>query len=124
MFTGFFVDNDLRKYLGVLLVMLEVILASCLVFLSFIFAFWLEPGLNSGAEISGWIKESIKRMVIIGASGVLAAWALHRMNLHWIKNTGMGTRKNSLIFSMILFILVFLAGLTGSVFFVLYRPLA
>jgi len=111
-------DRDLRKYLGNLLVVLEIILAGCLVLLSFSYGFWIDPDKMS----NGLVFEIIKRQVIITVSGITATYILHKMNMSWIQKTEYGSEKNSKIFSTGIFVLIFFSGLLGIVIFVLQNP--
>jgi hypothetical protein len=116
-------NNDLRKYLGVALVCLEIVLASCLVLLAFIYGMWLESITLSGqTSLQPWIVEGVKRQAIITVAGLFAARLIHFLNTSWIKKTNYGSRKNSLIFSLGVFILIFLSGLAGVIIFIVQRP--
>jgi len=118
-------DEDLRKYFGVLLVFLEIILAGCLVLLAFIYGIWVESfSYSAETTVKPWIIEGLKRQLIITTTGVMASWLIHTTNLYWIEKTGQGSGRNSLIFSIGLFILVFLSGLAGVMIFIMQNPVS
>ena len=115
--------NEFQKYLAMLLIGLEIILASCLVLLAFIYGIWLESFLFSDqATTRTWVIEGIKRQSIITVAGFILSLLIHVVNTRLIKKINYGSRKNSLIFSLGIFIMIFLSGLTGVIIFIIQRP--
>jgi hypothetical protein len=116
-----------KKFAGNLLIILEMILGSCLMILSFLFSVWPTSGelLNkSGNSDTFWIIIAMKRLLIITFSVILYGWILHKGNLVWIQKTGWGSRRNSAIFTVGSSILVFLSALVGLIIFMLQKPVA
>lgn len=119
------VQEELRKYLGIALVFLEIILAGCFVLLSFIYGIWMESySASQMITAQSWIMEGIKRQGIITLAGFLVFGLVHSVNLYWIKITGTGLKKNSFIFSAMIFVLMFLSGLAGVILFIMQGPAA
>ncbi|MDH4263521.1 MAG: hypothetical protein OEV78_10805 [Spirochaetia bacterium] len=116
-------NNELHKNLVMVLIGLEIILAGCLVLLAFIYGIWLESFLFSDqATTKMWVIEGIKRQLIITAAGLVIATLIHIVNSRLIKILNYGSIKNSFIFSLGVFILIFLSGLAGVIIFIIQRP--
>jgi len=111
-------DNERNKYVGLALVILEIILASSLVLLSFTYAVWPKSFDIATVDFRVLIREGIKRQVLISIIGLALAWGIHSLNGHWIRKTRLGSLRNSFIFSSGLFLLIFLAGLSGTLIFI------
>ncbi|MDH4200272.1 MAG: hypothetical protein OEV66_07845 [Spirochaetia bacterium] len=115
-------DEELKKNLSIFLVLLETILAGCLVLLAFLYGLWMDASQVVDMNRINWWMVALKRQFIILVAGLIAARLIHTLNIFWINKTGWGSRRNSMIFSTGICILIFLGGLAGAILFVFQRP--
>lgn len=115
-------NEDIKKNMGIILIILEMILAGCLVLLSFIYGFWVDSSqIIQGDKVNWWLI-GIERQLVIFIAALFAAWLIHTLNTFWIARTGMGSRRSSFIFSTGVFVLIFLGGLAGVILFIIQLP--
>jgi hypothetical protein len=57
-------NEDIRKLFTIVLVLLEIVLAACFVFLAFLFGIWEKPEFPADTLLFDWILEGTKRQLL------------------------------------------------------------